>query len=91
MFVAMKEMGDVMATFVGNDHDNDYAVYWHGIMLAYGRYTGGNTVYNNLKPNGARIIELTEGKRNIHTWIRLYGGNVLHHIMYPNFFLKDKN
>lgn len=91
MFVAMKEMGDIMATFVGHDHDDDYAVYWHGIMLAYGRYTGGNTVYNNLKPNGARIIELTEGKRSLRTWIRLRGGNVIHDIIYPDFFLKDKN
>jgi hypothetical protein len=91
MFVAMKEMGDIMATFVGHDHDNDYAVYWHGIMLAYGRYTGGNTVYNNLKPNGARIIELTEGDGGLRTWIRLRGGSVIHDIAYPDFFLKDKH
>ena len=91
MFVAMKEMGDVMATFVGHDHDNDYAVYWHGIMLAYGRYTGGNTVYNNLKPNGARIIEITEGEKAFRTWIRLRGGSIIHDITYPDFFLKDKN
>ncbi len=91
MFVAMKEMGDVMATFVGHDHDNDYAVYWHGIMLAYGRYTGGNTVYNNLKPNGARVIEITEGEKGFRTWIRLHGGSIIHDIKYPDFFLKDKN
>ncbi|MDR2917351.1 MAG: metallophosphoesterase family protein [Tannerella sp.] len=91
MFVAMKEMGDIMATFVGHDHDNDYAVWWHGIMLAYGRYTGGNTVYNNLKPNGARVIEITEGEKGFRTWIRLYGGDIIHEIKYPDFFLKDKN
>jgi hypothetical protein len=91
MFTAMKEMGDVMATFVGHDHDNDYAVYWHGIMLAYGRYTGGNTVYNNLKPNGARVIEISEGEKGFRTWIRLHGGNIVHDIKYPDFFLKDKN
>lgn len=53
MFAAMKASGDVMGTFVGHDHDNDYAVMWKDILLAYGRYTGGNTVYNHL-PNGAR-------------------------------------
>ena len=90
LFVAIKEMGDIMATFVGHDHDNDYAVYWQGILLAYGRYTGGNTVYNNLKPNGARVIELTEGKNGFRTWIRLRGGNIIHDIYYPDFFLTDK-
>ena len=57
MFTAMKESGDVMGIFVGHDHDNDYAVMWKGILLAYGRFTGGNTEYNHL-PNGARIIVL---------------------------------
>lgn len=60
MFAAMKESGDVMGIFVGHDHDNDYAVMWKGILLAYGRFTGGNTEYNHL-PNGARIIVLDEG------------------------------
>ena len=91
MFTAIKEMGDIMATFVGHDHDNDYAVLRHEIMLAYGRYTGGNTVYNNLKPNGARVIELTEGEKGFRTWIRLRGGSIIHDIRYPDFFHKDKN
>ena len=60
MFAAMKESGDVMGIFVGHDHDNDYAVMWKGILLAYGRFTGGNTEYNHL-PNGSRIIVLDEG------------------------------
>jgi 3',5'-cyclic AMP phosphodiesterase CpdA len=89
MFVAIKEMGDIMATFVGHDHDNDYAAYWYGVMLAYGRFTGGNNVYNNIKPNGARVIELTEGERSFRTWIRLRDGAVIHDIKYPDFFLKQ--
>ena len=60
MFAAMKEAGDVMGMFVGHDHDNDYAVMWKGILLAYGRFTGGNTEYNHL-PNGARIIVFNLG------------------------------
>jgi Predicted phosphohydrolases len=91
MFAAMKEMGDVMGTFVGHDHDNDYAVYRHGVMLAYGRYSGGGTVYNNLNPNGARVIELTEGEKSFRTWIRLRGGSIIHDITYPDFFLKAKD
>lgn len=87
LFASMREMGDIMGTFVGHDHDNDYAVYYKGILLCYGRYTGGNTVYNNL-PNGARIIELTEGERGFNSWIRLTGGELINNIHYPSSFIK---
>jgi 3',5'-cyclic AMP phosphodiesterase CpdA len=90
LFASMKEMEDVRAIFVGHDHDNDYAALYKGILLAYGRYSGGNTVYNNLKPNGARIIELTEGKEGFTTWIRLSGGKVLQTLSYPDDFRKAK-
>ena len=88
MFAAMKEAGDVMGIFVGHDHDNDYAVMWHNILLAYGRYTGGNTVYNHL-PNGARVIELNEGERTFSTWIRQMNGAVIDHTIYPTSYVKD--
>ena len=88
LFTAMQEMNDVKGVFVGHDHDNDYAVYWKGILLAYGRYGGGNTVYNNLKPSGARIIELTEGEDGFRTWIRLKGGELIHNIHSPQYFMK---
>lgn len=88
MFAAMKESGDVMATFVGHDHDNDYAVMWKDILLTYGRYTGGNTVYNHL-PNGARVIVLNENARTFTSWIRLNANEVIDKITYPNSFVKD--
>lgn len=87
MFAAMKEAGDVMGVFVGHDHDNDYAVMWKNILLAYGRYTGGNTVYNHL-PNGARIIVLDEGARTFTTWIRQKDG-IIDKVTYPESFVKD--
>ncbi|MDR0430838.1 MAG: metallophosphoesterase family protein [Tannerellaceae bacterium] len=87
LFAAMKEMGDIMGMFVGHDHDCDYAVLWKGIMLAYGRYTGGNTVYNNLS-NGARVIELTEGEKGFKTWIHLKGNEIVNRIKYPDDFIK---
>ena len=84
LFTAMLEAGDVMATFVGHDHVNDYVVNWYGIMLGYGRYTGGNTVYNDIPGgNGARVIELREGERGFRTWIRLKGGRVINEVSYP--------
>ncbi len=89
MYTAMRQAGDVMATFVGHDHDNDYAVYWKGILLCYGRYTGGNTVYNNL-PNGARVIELNEGERTFKTWIRLKDDQIVQISEYPKDFIKTK-
>lgn len=87
MFAAMKEAGDVMGVFAGHDHDNDYAVMWKNILLAYGRYTGGNTVYNHL-PNGARIIVLDEGARTFTTWIRQKDG-IVDKVTYPTSFVKD--
>lgn len=87
LFASMKEMGDILGVFVGHDHDDDYAVYWKGILLAYGRYTGGDTVYNNL-PNGARVIELTEDSRTFTTWIRLKNGEIVNRCTYPADFLK---
>lgn len=89
LFASMKEMGDVKGVFVGHDHDNDYAVMWQGILLAYGRYTGGDTVYNNL-PNGARVIELTEGEKGFRTWIRLKDGQVEQQVTFPQSFLRPR-
>lgn len=90
MFTAMKEQGDVMATFCGHDHDNDFAVMCHDILLAYGRFTGGNTVYNHLGLNGARVIVLKENQRTLDTWIRLRGGEVISKVTYPDSFQKGK-
>lgn len=91
LFTTMKELNDIKGMFVGHDHDNDYAIYWKDVLLAYGRYSGGNTVYNNLKPNGARVIELTEGTDGFRTWIHLKGGTIIHDIQVPDFFLKEKD
>lgn len=90
LFASMKEMGDILGTFVGHDHDDDYAVFWKGILLAYGRYTGGDTVYNNLS-NGARVIEMTEGASAFKTWIRLKDGVVINTVCYPSDFIKKKD
>lgn len=87
LFTTMKENGDVMGMFVGHDHDDDYAVCWYDILLAYGRYTGGPTEYNHL-PNGARVIELDENARTFRTWIRTKAG-VEQLTSYPASFVKE--
>lgn len=80
--------GDVMAMFVGHDHINNYATYYKGILLAYGQYTGGRTVYCP-QNNGARVIELTEGSRTFKTWIRMNGGEIIDTIVCPDDFTKE--
>jgi Predicted phosphohydrolases len=89
MFSAMLECGDVMATFVGHDHSNDYVAYLYGIALAYGRFSGGKTTYSDLQ-NGARIIELIENERSFKTWIRTLKGDILLPVSFPTDFLKTK-
>ncbi|NDV93700.1 metallophosphatase [Dysgonomonas sp. 521] len=88
MFAAMREAGDVMGTFAGHDHDNDYIGDYYNIYLAYGRFSGGNTEYNNLGKNGCRVIELQEGQRTFSTYIRLLGGEKLYPVTYPDTFAK---
>lgn len=73
MFNTILDCGDVKAVFCGHDHNNDYAMDNRGILLAYGRYTGGDTVYNDI-PNGARVILLKENSNTFSTWVTLKGG-----------------
>ncbi len=87
MFSAMLECGDVMATFVGHDHSNDYIAYLHGIALAYGRFSGGKTTYSDIT-NGARVIELFDDERIFKTWIRTFNGEILLPVNFPADFIK---
>lgn len=67
LLFSIVEMGDVMGTFVGHDHNNDYIGVEQGIALAYGRKTGRDT-YGSLEL-GARIIVLHENEFRFDTWI----------------------
>ncbi len=90
LFNAFKQNGDVMAVIVGHDHLNDYVVCWKDIMLCYGRVTGSRkTSHYNLPDgsNGARVIELTEGKRSFESWIRLKTGEKIKSFEYPFDFI----
>lgn len=90
LYAAMLNAGDVMATFVGHDHVNDYVVDWKGILLCYGRFTGGKTVYHDIPGgNGARVIELTQGSRSFKTWERLAGGKMINEVHYPSDFRRE--
>lgn len=88
MFTAMLTAGDVMGTFVGHDHINDYiGVYYH-IALAYGRVT---KVMRNPEEDplaGGRVIVLREGQRKFETWIRNMDGRRELDCIWPDAFSK---
>ncbi len=81
MFAAMVEAGDVMGVFVGHDHDIDYVVAEKGIALGYGRFSGDDTTYNNLR-HGVRVLVLTEGERGFETWIRERDGRIVDRVAF---------
>lgn len=89
MYTAMKECGDVVGTFVGHDHDNDYIGNYNGIYLAYGRFSGSKTTYTHMM-NGARIIEITAGEPDFKTWIRLKGDQTINTVNTAEFLPKNK-
>ena len=89
MFTAMLECGDVMGTFVGHDHLNDYIAEFGQIALAYGRVS--KFMKDKDDPlAGGRVIVLTEGKRSFKTWIRDADGNKVLLCNWPDSF-KAKN
>ena len=56
------------------------------MFLMFGRFGGCDTVYNDLKPSGARVIELTEGEPGFRSWIRIYGEGITQDLNYPEDF-----
>jgi hypothetical protein len=88
MFQAVLDCKDVMGIFNGHEHDNDFSVYYKGVLMAYGRFGGGTkTVYNNL-PAGARIIEMHEGERKFTSWVVDKYGVKQNETVYPDTYIK---
>ncbi len=86
MFAEMVQCGDVMGTFVGHDHYNDFVVNYYDIALAYGR---ASKIRNQKKAAlGGRVIVLKEGKRSFDTWIRNINGDRELECNYPTSFQK---
>lgn len=88
MFNAMYEMKDVMGTFVGHDHNNDYIGQLGGIALAYGKKTGVSS-YGDFD-KGGRIIDMYEGERYFETWLRNEHGVKENVYYYPAGVSADK-
>lgn len=68
MLASFVEMQDVMGTFTGHDHLNNYVFIHNDVALAYGQISGYGG-YGDFS-RGARIIEITEDEYAFNTWIR---------------------
>lgn len=66
MYFSMSQMGDIMGTFVGHDHNNDFIGKFFNIALAYGRTTGWGL--SRECEAGGRVIILKEGKHQFETY-----------------------
>jgi len=77
LFFAFMQQKDVMATFVGHDHNNDFIGSLANIYLAYGRKTGLVPAYEEILEKGARVIELQEKEKEVRTYIRTLTGTSL--------------
>ena len=88
MFSAILDSRDVMGTFVGHDHINDYIGNLYGIALGYGRKTGLDS-YGKMQ-RGARVFQLKEGIHEFDTWIRLDDGNIIQEVSFPTTFNTQK-
>ena len=91
LLAQFREMGDVQAIVTGHDHDCDYVLDYSRMYYIYGRFSGGDTIYNHLGVNGyipsdgptapgtvsgARVFRFSAGTAAFETWVRLMGGAI---------------
>ena len=82
MFSELVLQGNVLGTFAGHDHNNNYVAQLYNIALCYGYFSGGNS-YGDLPLNGARIILLEADKPTLTTWLRRVDGKILYKVKLP--------
>lgn len=82
MFSELVLQGNVLGTFVGHDHNNNYAAQLFKVALCYGYFSGGNS-YQDLPLNGARIIVLEKNEPGFTTWLHRRDGNLLYKTKFP--------
>lgn len=99
LFAQFREMGDVEAIVNGHDHDCDFVLPWGQLFFIYGRFSGGDTIYNHLGPkgyipsdgptapgtvSGCRLFRFRQGERGFETCVRLFGGEIQHPLLLKN-------
>ena len=88
LYSSMLEMKDIMGTFVGHDHNNNFIGCLNHICLGFGCKTGLES-YGKL-PKGERVIEIYEGERKFDSWIHTTKVAKEYMISYPKSFA-EKN
>lgn len=76
-FAALHEVGEVIGTFVGHEHINDFWGNLYGIRLCYGRVSGYGGYGREGFLCGARVIELEQSVRDFRTWLGLEDGTAV--------------
>lgn len=71
LFASLIERKEVMGTFCGHDHNNDFIGSYRDIALAYG-HKSGKDGYGDL-PLGGRVIIIYQDLFRFHTYIREQG------------------
>lgn len=84
MFSAMRETSRIQGTFVGHDHECDFAGPLAGICLTYGRVSGFDRP--NAFKNGSRVIQIQEGREGFDSWIRCFDGTEEFRFNFPASF-----
>lgn len=91
LFAQFREFDDVQAIVTGHDHDCDYVLPYGQLYFIYGRFSGGDTIYNHLGQegyipsdghtapgtvSGCRLFRFREGTSGFSTCVRLMGGEI---------------
>lgn len=91
LFAQFRELDDVQAIVTGHDHDCDYVLPYGQLYFIYGRFSGGDTIYNHLglqgyipsnthtapgTVSGCRLFRFREGTSGFSTCVRLMGGAI---------------
>jgi len=71
LFSALKEAGDVKATFCGHDHTNDFCADHEGIQLCYQGSAGYQAYTFKGWPRRCRVTELRDWGATVTSWKRL--------------------
>ena len=81
LFTYMHECGDIRGVFCSSNPNNNFALVWKNIMLAYGQCSSiDHSTY------GVRVIILKEGSEQFETYIRTDDNEIKDHCIYPDNF-----
>lgn len=81
LFTSMHECGDVRGIFCSSNLNNNFALVWKNIMLAYGQCSS-----IDYSSKGVRVIILKDGSDQFETYIRTDDNEIKDHCTYPDNF-----